>query len=258
MGGSAGTLFVGAGPCTHPPHPSSLLNQVPQRFACKVPRRPGIAGARSPVIMWFRNDLRLDCNDALVSANRNASAVLPVYCFDPREYNICTSITTNTTSTRNTTTKNATASAGFERTGAYRARFLIQSVADLRQRLQAQGSDLVVRVGPPEEVLPALVARVGAARVVCHAEVGVEDVRSEERVRGGLEGLGSGVELVTCWGSTLHHPEDLPFAVQDVPTSYGVWGWCGRCVHAKTCTAHMLFTFPSSHSPLHIPLFTFP
>lgn len=36
--------------------------------------------------MWFRNDLRVHDNEALAAANRDASSLLPIYCFDPREY----------------------------------------------------------------------------------------------------------------------------------------------------------------------------
>jgi hypothetical protein len=45
-------------------------------------------------------------------------------------------------------------------------------VADLRASLRAAGSELVVRVGRPEEVVAELVRRTGAATVYCHTEVG--------------------------------------------------------------------------------------
>lgn len=111
--------------------------------------------------------------------------------------------------------------AGFERTGAYRARFLLQSVSNLRQRLRARGSDLIVRVGRPEDVLPALAERVDAGRVFCHAEVNAPDVAVESAVHEALQQ--QGVDVTGHWGCTLHHPEDLPFAVKRVPTSYGAF-----------------------------------
>lgn len=58
-------------------------------------------------------------------------------------------------------------------TGPYRARFLTEAVADLRQRLRAAGSELVVRQGRPEEVIAELVRRTGAGAVYCHSEVGL-------------------------------------------------------------------------------------
>ena len=37
-------------------------------------------------VVWFRNDLRVHDNEALAEANKRCSAVLPVFCFDEREY----------------------------------------------------------------------------------------------------------------------------------------------------------------------------
>lgn len=52
-------------------------------------------------VVWFRNDLRVHDNEALATANRESTSLLPVYCFDPREFG---------------TTVN-----GFSSTGPYRA-----------------------------------------------------------------------------------------------------------------------------------------
>lgn len=37
-------------------------------------------------VMWFRNDLRVHDNQALAMALRESTSLLPLYCFDPREY----------------------------------------------------------------------------------------------------------------------------------------------------------------------------
>jgi deoxyribodipyrimidine photolyase len=38
---------------------------------------------------------------------------------------------------------------GFDKTGPYRARFILEALGDLRDRLRAAGSDLLVRLGKP-------------------------------------------------------------------------------------------------------------
>ncbi|KAL4421836.1 hypothetical protein ABPG77_001625, partial [Micractinium sp. CCAP 211/92] len=88
-------------------------------------------------IVWFRGtDLRLHDNVIVHEAARRVEAgqvseVLPVFCFDPRFLS---------------------ASAwGNPKTGPYRAQFLLESVADLKARLRAAGSDLLVALGKPEE-----------------------------------------------------------------------------------------------------------
>ena len=77
-----------------------------------------------------------------------------MFCFDPRDF--------------------GKAANGFDRTGPYRAHFLVEAVRDLRARLQDAGSDLLVRVGRPEEVLPELAAAVSAGAVFCHRDVAHE------------------------------------------------------------------------------------
>lgn len=54
--------------------------------------------------------------------------------------------------------------SGFDKTGPYRAAFIITALRDLRQALRDRGSDLIVRIGRPEEVL-AEVGTLGA--VLC-------------------------------------------------------------------------------------------
>ena len=45
---------------------------------------------------------------------------------------------------------------GFPKTGAFRAKFRLEAAADLRRRLAALGSGLVVRPQPPEEIVAEL------------------------------------------------------------------------------------------------------
>ncbi|KAG2488675.1 hypothetical protein HYH03_012836 [Edaphochlamys debaryana] len=175
-------------------------------FPHAVPRRAGPGGSclpaggggRKPALLWFRSDLRLHDNPALEAACREGSSVLPVYIFDPRDY--------------------GKAPGGFDRTGPARAAFILDAVADLRSRLRAAGSELVVRWGRAEGVLGELARAVGAGAVYCQAEVTAEEVQVEGRVRAALDR--EGAELKALWGGSLYHPEDLPFKLEAMPTSY--------------------------------------
>lgn len=115
------------------------------------------AGLRRASIVWFRNDLRVHDNEALVSASRDSLSVLPVYCFDPRDY--------------------GKSSSGFDKTGPYRAKFLLECVENLRSGLRERGSDLIVRLGRPEEVLVDLAKSVGAEALYVHQEVTYEELQ---------------------------------------------------------------------------------
>eukprot|EP00898_Chlorokybus_atmophyticus_P006779 jgi/Chlat1/7101/Chrsp57S06733 len=167
----------------------------------KSRRPPGAGGMRGAVISWFRNDLRVHDNEAFLHANEEASSVVPLYIFDPRDY--------------------GKSASGFDKTGPYRAKFLRECVSDLRASLQQHGTDLVVRIGKPEEVLADIAKQVGAEAVYTHQEVTREDVQAEEQVQAVLKKIG--VEFKASWGSTLYHLDDLPFKLNDMPSNYGAF-----------------------------------
>jgi len=112
------------------------------------------------VLLWFRNDLRLHDHQPLYEALKQKQPIVPLYCVDPRQF--------------------GKTSFGFPKTGAYRAQFLLESLADLRQSLRQLGSDLVIRKGHPEEVIPALTQELEVSVVYWHEEVTAEEVAVEE------------------------------------------------------------------------------
>lgn len=159
---------------------------------------PGVAGGRRAGIVWFRTDLRMHDNEALHRANAECSSLLPVYCFDPRDY--------------------GRSPQGYDKTGPYRANFLIQAVENLRQRLRSAGNDLIVRIGKPEELLPELARKIGASAIYCHSEVTYEELKVENSVRKAAEACG--VKIESFWTNTLHHPDNLPFKLSDMPQNF--------------------------------------
>ena len=147
------------------------------------------------IILWYRNDLRIHDHEALWQAAQETAQVVPVYVFDPRllvEYPL-----------------------GFAKTGPVRQQFLAESVQDLRLRLRQLGSNLIVRVGLPEEVLPALAQELGAEAVYASEEVTQEELAVETALEQRL--LVAGRTLRTFWQTTLHHLDDLPMPVRNLP-----------------------------------------
>jgi deoxyribodipyrimidine photolyase len=116
----------------------------------------------SPVIVWLRNDLRLDDHEPLHRAVQSGAPVAIVYCIDPRQFGRLPS--------------------DVPKTGAFRAQFLLESLTSLRDECRRLGGDLVVRQGMPETVLPALARELGAIRVLYHEEVASEETTVEAEV----------------------------------------------------------------------------
>ncbi len=147
------------------------------------------------ILLWFRNDLRLHDHEPLRQAVRLGEPVVSVYCFDPRQF--------------------GQTHFGFPKTGAFRAQFLLESLGDLRANLRCLGSDLIIRQGEPEQVLPALAQQVGARACYWHQEVTSEETTVEQAVAAALKAVGCTGQ--TFWGATLYHPASLPFEVSQLP-----------------------------------------
>lgn len=146
-------------------------------------------------IVWFKTDLRLLDNEALVKAIAQSDQVVPVYCFDEAQFE--------------------TTTYGFKKTGNYRAQFLLESVQDLDANLRKLGSGLVVLKGRPEEEIAKIVAQYRAQKVFAKREVAYEEKQTEKKVQDALFKLRC--ELETFSTSTMYHAEDLPFSIKDIP-----------------------------------------
>ena len=145
----------------------------------------------TPVIYWFRNDLRLPDNAAFTAACRAGAPLLPVYCHDPKG--------------------DALTAWGCVRVGPHRRHFLAATLGDLAGQLRAQGSDLLELSGPPAEVLPALAHAIGARQVFCEAIAAPEEAAE-------LAALGrAGLAVDSRWQSSLLDPAALPFPVSQLP-----------------------------------------
>jgi len=153
------------------------------------------------ILVWFRNVLRIHDNEILFEAARKAGKVLPVYCFDPFYFK--------------------TTSSGLQKTGNIRARFLLESVADLRENLRKLGSELIVRTGNPAEVILQLAQQYQVSEVYHHREVAFEETEISEAVETALWKIR--LNLKHFIGHTLYHKEDLPFPIKDIPDSFATF-----------------------------------
>lgn len=146
-------------------------------------------------IVWFKTDLRLEDNEALLKAIAHGDTVLPVYCFDDDEFKI---------------TK-----YGYPKTGHFRAQFLLESLIDLDANLRKIGSGLLILKGNPEIEIPKIAAHYKAQKVFAKREVAYEEKQTEKRVQEALFKIRC--ELETLSTSTMYHAEDLPFAIKNIP-----------------------------------------
>jgi len=95
---------------------------------------------RPPVIVWFRDDLRLSDHPALHAAARTGAPVIGLYLLDE-------------------------ASPGLRPLGGAARWWLAQSLRALEGGLQAKGATLVLRQGPAARIIPAVAREAGASAV---------------------------------------------------------------------------------------------
>ncbi len=112
-------------------------------------------------VHWFRRDLRVADNPALVAAAGTDGDVVTAFCLDQRLYD-------------------------GRHASPRRNAFLAATLRALEGQLTAAGGRLVLLSGRPEEELPRLVRSVGATAVHAHADVGPFARRREERVAAAL------------------------------------------------------------------------
>lgn len=153
------------------------------------------------VLVWFRNDLRIHDQVLLHEAAKKNKEILPVYCFNPLYY---------TKSPINTL-----------RTGAFRAKFIIESVQDLRTEFKKKGGSLIVRIGQPEKIIPELVESYAIDEVVVHQEVAYDENQEMDLVEREL--WKKKIPLTSFIGHTLFHKQDLPFPIKDIPDTFTIF-----------------------------------
>jgi deoxyribodipyrimidine photo-lyase len=144
----------------------------------------------SRAILWFRNDLRLSDNAALATALAEHDEILPVLIIDPAQH--------------------GPSPFGFERSGPFRRRFMHEGISDLAAAVCAKGSAISVHVGEPASVLLRLATTWDANVVHAQRLYACEEQQQELAVAAVLD-------LRLHAPNTLLLPEDLPFAIDELP-----------------------------------------
>lgn len=171
------------------------------------------------VIVWFSNDLRLYDNEALSKAIQNGGNVYPLYIFDPEQFK--------------------ETHLGFPKTGAFRARFLIECVEGLRNNLQKIGSDLIVRTGNAADIIAELVEKLDVSAVYASKDITHEELQRLNEVEQVL--LKKLVPLELYWQQTLFHEEDVPWPIKQVPDVFTTFR---KEAEANNVEARPLFPTP--------------
>lgn len=148
----------------------------------------------STVLFWFRNDLRLHDNPALLSACAGgATHLVPVFCMPESD---------------------AVNPWGGVRVDQQRRAWLRSALADLRRQLALLNCPLLVCIGDAATILPALAHAAGGATIVCEEIAAPEEHAQLAALRD------AGLTIKTVWQSSLLEPDQLPWPHAGLPASF--------------------------------------
>lgn len=136
----------------------------------------------SPILLWFRKDLRLDDNHALQAAATSGRPIIPVYIREP-------------------------AAKECGPLGGAQEWWLHHSLDGLQKGLGALGSKLVLRQGDAQAVLERLLAETEAEAVVWNRRYDPAGIAVDTEVKKALRN--NGIEANSFAGQLLHEPTRL-------------------------------------------------
>ncbi len=185
------------------------------------------AATHKTALIWFRNDLRVHDHTSLTHATKH-ERVIGVYFFDPRQY--------------------GTDAFGFVKTGKYRARFLLETVQELRERLETIGIPLLVLLARPEDKIQHLIQTYDVQTIYLQREWTSEETTVLDAVK---KKAGPKTQFVESYDQFLFHPDDLPYKdfkeLPDVFTHFRKQ--CEKKVQVRPC---LPIPKPLARNPLEL------
>ena len=144
-------------------------------------------------LVWFRNDLRVQDNNSIFEAFKNKNNVIGIYCLDPRQFE--------------------TNKHGFKKTEKYRAKFLLETLRDLKNNLARLYIPFYIFQNIPENVIPELVEKHNITSIFLQKEWTPDEVLINTNVKNKINL--SVVKWTETYDQFLFHPEDIPYTSFD-------------------------------------------
>lgn len=164
---------------------------------------------QNTALVWFRNDLRIDDNQSLYDATTKHDKVIGLVLI-PGFWLKETAF-------------------GFKKMEVFRARFLIETIEDLRQELKTLNFPLIVKVDDGTS-LKQLCNQYQITDLYMQEEWTKEEVDQEKNIP-------DTVSVHKSYSQFLFHPDDLPFAIENLPEIFTVFRKaCEKNSTVRPCT----------------------
>ncbi len=138
-------------------------------------------------LIWFRNDLRVQDNNSLFQACKNSGKVIGVYFLDPRNFE--------------------NNKYGFKKTEKFRAKFLLETLRDLKNNLAEKNISLLIFHDLPETIFPKLVSEFEISNVYLQKEWTKDEIRVNDSIKEKVPNS----KFIEVYDQFLFHPDDIPY-----------------------------------------------
>lgn len=151
-------------------------------------------------IYWFRNALRMHDNPSLLKACTNSESMIPLYIIDPEcPFSISPGI----------------------KAGTIRANFILESLAELNGKLEKKNSQLMCKVGKPEQVISNIITEAGSIDAIYYEKDPSFPVRETDKAV--FETLPDNIEVLDFDTHSMLPMETYLSKTKDkkAPSTYG-------------------------------------
>ena len=151
-------------------------------------------------LIWFRNNLRVNDNISLKKATENHSKVIAIYFFDPKIYKFD--------------------AFGFQKTAKYRAKFLIETITDLRKNLSNLNITLLTYFESPEDKIHEVCDAFSINTIYTQKEWTQEEVTTNHLLRNTLS---NNVTFIEDYDQFLYNPNKVSIEYSNIPNVFTVF-----------------------------------
>ena len=148
-------------------------------------------------LVWFRNNLRTQDNSSLKKAIDNHKKVIAIFFFDPKNFE--------------------KEIFGFKKTEKFRAKFLIETITDLKENLAKLNITLLTYFDAPENKISFLVDNFFVDAIYTQKEWTTEEVKTNNLIQSTLD---ESINFVEDYDQFLHHPETVSKNFEKIPNVF--------------------------------------
>ncbi len=148
-------------------------------------------------LVWFRNDLRVNDHHGLKQAIENSDSVVGFYCLNPDLF--------------------VENKLGFKKTDKFRAKFLIETLENLKKNLKKINITLIIKIGDSAKILSELTSEKNIKNIYLQEEW----TKEESDELSNLKNILNDVVIHSNYDQFLFHPEDIDSQyISDVFTNF--------------------------------------